>query len=359
MAKKSFLDFSLSGSKRVVAGLDIGSWALKLLTLESSKGILQLQGFGVKQLPKNTINEKEITDRESLILSIQSLIDDMDTKVSEVVISVCGRKVFTDKFTVRKQQKEVQLREAVMVEAEQRLPMGTEGITLSYFPIADVEDGKRTEVGIVAVREDLVRNYVEAVLDAGLNVLAVDLDGIALYNTFELNYSIPANGIVCIADIGHSLTKMVFLVDGLFYAMRDVSTGMLSVWNIIQSELGFSSDDMERLMLGNYENIDDMKLRAAVYAGMAELKIAMDSSIAYVSSTTEGRGVDRFYLSGGGALLPYITEGLSGRLQAEVEVVNPFQNIQYTPTQFAGGTPESISPLYNIALGLALRGNEL
>jgi Tfp pilus assembly PilM family ATPase len=76
----SFLDTSLSGGKKLQIGLDIGSSFIKGVALERNRKELVLARIASRQLPKNAISEKDISDRESVIYTIQNIMEELDPK---------------------------------------------------------------------------------------------------------------------------------------------------------------------------------------------------------------------------------------------------------------------------------------
>ncbi len=351
----SFLSTSLSGAKKVLIGMDIGSSYIKGVALEQNKKELSLIKIAQKELPKNAITDKDVTDQESVIFTIQNLMEELDPKAQDIVIAVSGNKVFSDKVTVKKQNKPAAQREQVMIQAEERIPMGTDGVSIGFFPITDNEQGKPIDVELIAARTDFIRSYVELVHDAGYTVTAVDVDGLALFNSFEHNYEISPDAVLCLMNIGHSITNLVFVINGHFFSMRDISVGMQTIWETIQGELAFGTDDMANLYKGFYEAVDPTRLNDAVETATADLKVSLDTAFTYLETITQGQTVDKIYISGGGALVPNLPEAISLQMNLDCEVVNPFTNIVFDPTLFVEKPPEEVGAIYTVATGLALR----
>lgn len=353
----SFLDTSLSGGKKLQIGLDIGSSFIKGVALERNRKELVLARIASRQLPKNAISEKDISDRESVIYTIQNIMEELDPKAQEIVISICGNRIFSDKVVIKKQNKPAQIREQVMTQAEERIPMGTAGVTISYFPITDNEVGKNIDVEIVAARSDFIRGYVEMVHDAGFRVTAVDVDSLAIFNSFEHNFELSADSVICLMNIGYSVTNLVFVIKGFFYSMRDISIGMSTMWETVQSELSLSSDDMNKLQLGFYEHIEPSKLKQALYSATGDIKVSLDTAFTYLETVTQGLTVNKIYLSGGGALVPNMSDLIEERMNIGTDFLNPFKNIVFNQSVFNEQNPEKIAPLYSVAAGLALRAD--
>ena len=183
----------------------------------------------------------------------------------------------------------------------------------------------------------------------------MDIDFFANYNAFEYSYGLPEEGTIVLANIGHTLTNLTFIIDNSYYTVRDVSSGAQEVWNSLQTELKLSADDLEDLKKGEFPMEDKGPYRAAIAAAVEELKLGLDVAFGYIENVTGGLKIDQMYLSGGGALIEDLPEVLASRFDMQVELVNPFKN--FTPGQgvFSGIDPAKVASLYTNAIGLALR----
>jgi len=337
-------------------GLDIGSYSLKLVRIEQIGGQAKLTGLGFREFGKGVIVDKEIHDQESLIYSLQGLVEEIDPEMSDFVISVAGKKVFSDRFTLNSAtNKQNELYELVMTEAEQRIPTGLENLSLDYYVLSMDTKKKQTEIVMVTAYEDFIRNYIDTIIAGGYNVIAIDADYFALFNAFEHSMGVPPEGVIALLNIGHTLTNLVIIADGRFYSARDISTGTRDVWDRLQRELRLSTDELTPLVRGDTEWFDADKLKNAMYLGVDDLKIGIDMAFAYFENISGGRKVEKVYLSGGGAIIPYLPDALSAKLELPYDIIDPFKRIEVDPAVFTYSTQERVGPLFTVAVGLALR----
>jgi len=337
-------------------GLDIGTHSVKLVKISGQgEGKRQLLAFGSKELPNGAIVEKDIKDREGLIYTLQTLVEEVALEALDVVINVAGHKVFTDRIHVVTGGKKMKMEDAVLMEAEQRIPTGTSGIVLDYYSLGKTDSGKKEDLILVAVRRELVEEYFGIVRDAGLDPIIMDIDFFANYNAFEFNYGFPEEGSLVLANIGHTLTNLTFIIDGRYYTVRDVSSGAREIWNSLQTELRLSADDLNDLIKGDFPIEDDTPYRQAIINAVDELKLGLDVAFGYIENVTGGIKVEQMFLSGGGALIRDVPDALASKLAVQVEVVNPFRAFTPGPGVFSGIDPERVASLYTNAIGLALR----
>ena len=135
---------------------------------------------------------EEIKDRDAVIFDIQNLVDQTDPKIKDVVISIAGHGVITDKIVMDKKTGS-EAEQAILFEAEQRSPFDVEDVTLDYHVIKIDNETNKMEVLLVAAEMSFLKNYLDLILDAGLRPVVVDTDAFAILNAYELNYEIDPN----------------------------------------------------------------------------------------------------------------------------------------------------------------------
>ena len=91
-----------SRASKSTVGLDIGASSVKLVKLDHLKGGHTVAAIGIRELPPEAVVADEIRDREAVIFNIQSLVDQTDPKIRDVVVSLSGHGVITDRFTIDK-----------------------------------------------------------------------------------------------------------------------------------------------------------------------------------------------------------------------------------------------------------------
>jgi type IV pilus assembly protein PilM len=92
---KLFSKFSLP---KATVGLDIGNHSVKLVKIVHLKEGYFLEAVGIKELPAGTIEGSEIKKRDVLIDAISNLVNQCDPSIVEVVISMSGHGIISDKF---------------------------------------------------------------------------------------------------------------------------------------------------------------------------------------------------------------------------------------------------------------------
>ncbi len=340
---------------KLAAGLDIGANSIKLVKLARKGSGYSLKALAIKELPMGVINAEEIKDRDAVIFDIQSLVDQTDPKLKEVVVGISGHGVITDKLIMdRKTGTEAE--QAILFEAEQRAPFDVEDVTLDYHIIKEDVETNKMEVLMVAARNEFLKNYIDLIIDAGLKPVVVDTDAFAILNAYDTNYDIDPSRIIALIDLGLDNTTMTFIKDGLYHSTRDVSNGTRLIFDAVSKEFRLNQELTAKSLRGEMDSsIDQDMFKATVVTASEELISGLEVAMSYFKSSSGADRLDLIVLSGGGALIPFLPEVLQMKLSIPVEIFNPLRNIEYDPDMFVEFQPEKVAPLLAVAIGLAAR----
>lgn len=340
---------------KLAVGLDVGASSIKLVRLQKRAGGYALRALGIKDLPYDAMSSEEIKDRDAVIFDIQSLVDQTDPKIKDVVISISGHGVITDKFIMDKKTG-AEAEQAILFEAEQRSPFDVEDVMMDYHIIKVDEETGKMEILLVAARNEFLKSYLDLFVDAGLRPAIVDTDAFAILNAYEMNYEIDPSRVTILMNIGFDTTNMVFLKDGFFHSTRDVSNGTRLIYEAVGQEFRLNQDMTAKALKGEMDSsIDQDMFKATVATSFEELMAGIEVAISYFKSSSGVGDLDWAVLSGGGALVPYLPELLQNKLGVPVEIFNPLRNIEYDPDLFREYQPEKVAPLLTVPIGLAAR----
>src|SRR5678809_1289946 len=215
---------ALLGRKRTTVGLDIGSGLIKVAVVDHSKREPELVRVSITPLLADAIVEGEVMDPGIVADAIKATLAAAGVKTKDVVIGVGGRDVIIKKIQIER-VKEQQARELMRWEAEQHVPFDMESVELDFQILDPDGDGMEMSVLLVAAKRDLIESKMHLITDAGLKPTVVDVDAFALHNAFELNHPDAMNGVVGLINIGHEVTNINILEDGVPILTRDITVG--------------------------------------------------------------------------------------------------------------------------------------
>jgi len=344
-----------SKKSKSTVGLDVGANSIKLVKLDRSKGGISLAALGIRELPPEAIVADEVKDREAVIFNIQSLVDQVDPKIKDVVVSISGFGVITDKFTIDKKSGS-EAEQAILFEAEQRSPFDVEDVTLDHHVIKVEEETRKAEILLVAARNEFLNSFVELIIDAGLQPVIVDIDAFAALNAYKYNYEVDPSRTTVLVNLGHDVTNILYLRDGLYHSTRDISSGTREIFNAVQKEFRLNAELASKAVRGEMkDSVDQDMLKATIISASDEIISGLELAFSYFKTQARVDRIDWMVLSGGGALVPYLPEYLQSKLNVPLEILNPLRNIDFDPEMFQYLSPEKIAPMLAVPVGLAMR----
>jgi len=331
-------------------GLDIGSGCLKVVQLKDTKGGYELELFDILPLPPELIVDGSIIDSLRLADSLKELIRKAKIKTKDVTVGLAGHSSVIVKRVSLPEMSEEELSESIKFEAEQYIPFDIEDVNLDFQILGPKEEPGQMDVILVAVKKDIINDFLSVVKEAGLNPVIVDVNSFALENIYEVNYEIEPDKNIAIVNIGASTINMNILKGGLSVFTRDSAVGSNIHTEALQREFNITYETAERLKKGEpVENVSSEDALSAIELASEEIIGEVNRSIEYFNED-----INEVVLSGGCALIKDFPKLLADKLGIEVKVMNPFKNIKI-PKRFDITYIEEIVPLAAVAAGLALR----
>jgi type IV pilus assembly protein PilM len=264
---------------------------------------------------------------------------------------VGGRDVMVKKIAMDR-MKEADAREVIRWEAEQHVPYDMESVQLDFHILDPLDDGLQMNVLLVAAKRELVEGRVGLLRDAGLNPTVVDVDACALINAFEFNYPEALNGVTALVNVGHEVSTVNVLQDGTLVLTRDIPFGSRRLREELRRLHGLSAEDAEAVLQGRSQRTAEFS--DLLTQGSEELAMGVERAVAFLAVGDSG-GLQRVYVSGGGARIPGLVDVLAARLRARTEVATPLQRLRVRPGAAAGMPVDELAPMLMLSVGLALR----
>jgi type IV pilus assembly protein PilM len=284
--------------------------------------------------------------------AIRAALSEAGIKGKNIVTAVGGRDVIIKKIQIDR-MKEAQAREVIRWEAEQHVPFDMESVELDFQILDPDADDLQMNVLLVAAKRDLVENKIRLMHDADLDARVVDVDAFALHNAFEINHPSAMRGVVGLINIGHEVTNINILDDGVPILTRDITVGTRRFREDLQRERGLTSEQAEQMLLG-YDRTPD--LAAVVEARGEEIAVGIERAAAFLASSSRTAGAMRaIYTCGGGARIPGLTDALADRLRIPVQQANPLTNLTIRDGALDSLVTDEVASLLMLPIGLAMR----
>jgi type IV pilus assembly protein PilM len=342
---------ALFGRNKTTVGLDIGSGLIKVAVIDHSKREPELTRVAVAPLLADAIVEGEVMDPGIVADAIQGALSDAGVTAKDVVTAVGGRDVIIKKISIER-VKEQQARELMRWEAEQHVPFDMESVELD-FQILDPEgEGVEMSVLLVAAKRELIESKVRVLTDAGLNPSIVDVEAFALHNAFELNHPTAMSGVVGLLNIGHDVTNINILDEGVPLLTRDLTVGTRRIREDLQRERGLSAEAAQQLIQGFDRS---PHLDSVIETRGEEIAVGVERAAAFLAQNSRAGAMRGLYTCGGGSRIPGLNDMLAARLRIKVQQANPLANLKVRDGALESLVTDEIAPLLMLPIGLALR----
>jgi len=344
----------LLSAKPRAFGLEIKNNSIKAVWLEKKRDKFRLISCGRKNLPRGVVQAEQVIDSGKLAGEIKSLLGSAQPKpikMKNVIFSIAETKAFIRTIQIPSMSSE-EAREAVKWETEANIPISLEKVYLDWQTIADTGDKK--EILVVAVPKNIVDAYYQAVVQAGLFPLAIEVDIMATIRS--LTESAENRPPVLIADIGSENTSLAICKNQVPYFTSSIPISGNAFTEALQKEIGVSWQKAEEIKFkfGLGKMAEEDMLYKIFNPLIENLASEIEKSINFFEESINIRDkVEKVILAGGGALMNEFTNYLSNRLKKEIVMGNPLPQIDISGFPYKVSSRDVLS--YSTAIGLALR----
>ncbi len=341
--------------KKHLVGLDIGSRTIKACELVSAQKGYALKNLAMMDIEPGLIVDGMISRPSELSGAVRALFSQNKIKERNIALAIGGYSVIMKNISIKKTD-EKSMHNSVTMEAEQYIPFDINDVNIDFHVLGQNKHNvDQLDILLVAAKKEIVEDYAGLVESAGFSPSIIDIDALALQNCYEFNHG-GENITSALIDIGASKTSLNIIKNSVPVFMRDVSLGCGQIDQQIASHCECSISDAQKIKLGEDSDkiTDDQiaKIETEVIKNWCtEIRRAID----FFYSTYPDDSFSQIVLSGGGANIEEFRELLALETSANVEVINPFTNVQINRGQFDTEYIEKIAPQTAVCMGLALR----
>jgi len=350
----SLSEFSPIRREESYLSVDIGSNSIKVIEARGRGSELQVLNAVVLPTPPSAIQNNMVYETTAVADATRALVESHGIRSRKVITAVPGPAVIIKRVTLPAQSAR-ELENTILFEAGNFIPEDLENVNLDYQITDYVDDGKRMEVLLVAAKKDIVSSYTETVRAAGLLPVIIDVDYFALENMFEINYEPAQDRVIALVNIGARYSSINILKGGRSTFTGDVPVGGRDISEALMRDLGVSAEDADVLKSGGAtDRVDTEQVTAVNTAAAGTVIEEIHHALSFFWTAATDETIDALYLSGGAARMPGLAQQLGERVQAPVEIANPFAHVGFNGAVSAAEL-EQQAPEFAVAMGLAMR----
>jgi len=340
-----------------LVGVDIGTSSVKVVQVrESGKGVHLLK-YGAEPLPPQSLVDGHVMNSGAVVDALRKLFKDLRIGQKEVALAIAGNSVIIKKLNLPLMKQE-ELEEQIQWEAEQHIPYDISEVEIDYNVLGQNAEAGQMDVLLVAAKKDQIQDIIEVAKEAKLRPVVVDIAAFVLQNTYELNYGFNPGETIALINVGAEVTTVNIVHGNMPQFTRDISNGGNSITEEIQKQLQVSFDEAEAYKAGgdlNSHEVIPQEVNGIITSVVDALAGEIQRSLDFYMATTNRGEVERIFVTGGTAKIPYLRVAIERRSRMPVELMDPFRRVHFDERQFRADALRSQAPQATIGLGLALR----
>ena len=332
-------------------GVDLGSYAIKIVELKKHKNAFIVKNIGFQELPEDVIVEGKVIDFTAVVDTLVEAFKKAHCSHKNVITALKGYGVIAKRIDMNVDDIK-NFNETFRWEANQYIDFDPNTMNVDYQMLETDKETGATPVIMAVAKKDLISDTRFIFDTAKLNLMVIDLEIFALVNLFEYNYP-EKTDLVCIIDMGHERVHMVFVERGQYRFSFDIDMGAKNLIELLKQMYDMSYEETLNLLKDKEKLDNDTQSQGLINQFYERLGQAVGNILRSVQKEA-GKDVSSFYLCGSGVYLPGLKEYLDSILTSTTEYFNPFEKMEID-----SGVDDTLieSNLYsfNVAAGLALR----
>lgn len=337
--------------RRKTLGLDIGSAFTKLVEVDHGGDAPELTSVSVSPVPRGALTDGEVTRPGRVGALVQELGEKLPSGSAEVVTALGGHHVFMKTLSVKSPSGAPE-REAVHREAERHVPFDLREIQLDFHVLRADRDDASAEVLLVAAKRARVDARVALLKGAGFSVSLIDVEALALHNMLVHNHPAAADGMATLVNVGHDVTNVNILCDGMPVLAKDLPVGSGWLLERLRRDRDLTRGQAEEALRNRAHGSE---FASVLDAAAERIVTGVERASAVVGARQPGRGMGRVYMSGGGACIPGLADHMARRVKVETRLANPCERVVVHPGVASHWALDQAAPMLGLAVGLALR----
>jgi type IV pilus assembly protein PilM len=348
------------GKSNQTLGLDIGTHSIKAVLVETHHRRPRLLKAGMKLIQGEAPYEPKKLRKAETLLALRELMAELKINPAKVknLVTCLGGPATSMKEISSVRMSEDELSSSLIFEARKHLPLDDSDTVIDYQSLGeDPEDPQKMRILLVATTRKMYGWHESILKEAGFRPGVVDLDPLAVVNSYTIQEPFPDEGQILFLNVGARGTH--FTVAGMKGKIfnRDIPIG------------GFHlSDDLARRSGISFDDADARKCERGVevfHEGESQDGLALQQRTALEDFLDEIRRTIRFYvkesgeskfakvyLAGGGACLQGLDLLLTEKFKMPVEVWNPIAGLDGAEV-----LDPALAPQFAQCIGLARRSD--
>lgn len=336
--------------------LDIGTNSMRIVQLSGdAKRGWSLQKYAYVPIDAKLTADNSDLGRKRFGEAIMGAVNQAGIKTKNVAVGLPANKTFTSVVETDTLPPN-ELSKAFKYEIDKYVPMPMSEAKADYVIIGpSPNDPAKTEILVSSVAKDYAETNMEVIERAGLNIIAMEPEPLAMARSLTNSGAIDANMIV---DFGEKSTDIVVVYKGMPRLVRSIPGGFENLVQTLANGLNVRADQSRDYIL-KFGLAED-KVKGQVFKVLSRpLEVyvqELTKSIRFFQTKYLNGKVGGIILSGYASMIPLFSEYIEAKTNIPTMNGNPWQFVRTTPAEQRILAP--VTSEFAVAIGLSERSND-
>lgn len=338
-------------TNRPVWGIDLGQNALKAIRLRPAGEVVEVVDYAYVEHGRILSSQQDTAARAAMIAeTMKKFLDSHNLSKESIIVAVPGQHTLA-KFVKLPPADKKKVPEIVKYEAQQQIPFDMEEVIWDYQVFGHSPEG--TEVGIFAMRREVLREHLRFLSDLNLEPAAVQSAPLALYNALKFDGIIGSEA-GAVLDIGAQNTDLI-ICDGESLWTRNIPIGGNHFTEALMKTFKLSFNKAENLKRTAASSKYARQIFQAMRPVFADLVAEIQRSIGFFTGSRRGVKLGKVIAMGNAFQLPGMVKFIQQNLGLDVARPTGFSKLSASE---APNAPDLLKQLgaFGVAYGLAVQG---
>jgi type IV pilus assembly protein PilM len=336
----------------LLTGIDIGSYAVKAITLQQEGNNLKLKAFSCERMPAHTMTDREVQDIESVAKTLKKIKTTHQSK--RVATAISGSTVFSKIIQMAAGLSDEELEQQIEVEADSLIPYSLDEVYFDFEKIAPSStSSNKVDVLLSAARRQSIISRSEAIDSTGMKTAIMDIESYALGRAGQFVLADEQQtDVVCCLDIGATQTLMAIIDNGQVVFASDQAFGLSQLVQALAMHTGTDNNQA----LDKFENNDLPELfqQQVLMPFQMNLVQQIKRIMQMYMSSAAHEPISTLLLSGSVMQTPGTLEYIQDACSENIIAASPFAKLNKDNSVDAALMAKHEQQMM-VALGLALR----
>jgi len=370
-------------------GVDIGSNVIKIIGLRRKKKIrIEFMKLTDLYMSKNVRRPEDLSDT-LLVQVIRGLISEIKGGVKKVKTSVSGQDALVRSMELPNLSNS-EIQSAIKWKLASTIPFDIDDVEFDFQVLNTNKSSNMQTVLVGIVPANKMKKHLDILTRANLEPEIVEIDSLAIYNCFITLQDLHPDKTVAILNIGAACTTLIIMHPDHDPLFNSIAIGGNTLTRAIKSTLHISFIDAEQQKIemsrqashlsaclpergrlpvpklgtqsgnaqadttDNTNNYKEIGWKGVLLSMVAKLAEDLKKADIYYQILYGEEGLQRIYLTGGGAKLKNLDYLLANAVKVPVALWNPLKSEKLECKQEIENIDE-LGLHFATSLGLALR----